>query len=475
MLIRGPRAILALLLAGTLSPALAAQSPALQISPRNYDLSIEVNYDQETLHGSARVRVENTSSRPATQIPLLLYRLMRVTSVQDESGRRLPVAQRVESFADFPQLQVNSILVTLPHPLLPRGQTVLRIEWEGFLLGYSETGMHYVQDHIAPAFTILRLDAFVYPVPGVLSIAVNRQAPQPRFDYRARITVPDSLRVVNGGHLDSVRRQGGRATFEFTNLKPAWRMDFAIAQYGELVSGPVRVYYLPGDSAGAAGVGQAAGAALDLFRSWFGELRGRNELAFIEIPDGWGSQTDVTAIIQTAAAFRDPKRYREVYHEISHLWNVPATDRPSPRLEEGLASFLEDLAAEKLAGTPVIDAHANRVLDWLRKELPQHPEWGQTPPMGYGRVRLTDLSYSVGALWYDLLYHQAGPEAFNRVIAEYYAGFQASGGSTEDLLQVIRRVVGTRADGLIEDWVRSPRWTERIRERQDIADLRRLY
>ena len=71
----------------------------------------------------------------------------------------------------------------------------------------------------------------------------------------------------------------------------------------------------------------------------------------IEVPDGWGSQADVTCILQTAAAFRDPARLVEVYHEVSHLWNVPATDLPSPRWDEGLATFLQFRMADERDGT----------------------------------------------------------------------------------------------------------------------------
>lgn len=475
MLTRHALTILASLVTSGLGRTSAAQPGPLQVTPRRYDLAIEVNYDAETIHGVARIRIRNIDRQAVRRVPLLLYRLMRVTSARDEHGRPLPVVQRVVSFSDFPPLQVNAIMVTLPRALPPRGEAVLDLAWEGYLLGYAETGMRYVQDHVDPGFTILRLDAFAYPVPGVPSVALSRQAQQPQFDYRARITVPDSLRVVNGGLLDSVRREGGKATYAFSNLKPAWRMDFAIAQYGELTAGPVRVYYLPGDSAGAAGVGQAAGAALELFRSWFGPLRGQNAFTFIEIPDGWGSQTDVSAIIQTASAFRDPGRFGEVYHEVSHLWNVPATDRPSPRLEEGLASFLQDLAAESLSGHPMVDQRANQVLDRLRNELPRNPAWTRTPPQDYGRARLTDLSYSVGALWFDLLYHVAGSDAFNRIVREYYAAHHDAGGSTEDLLALIQQVAGSRTDALVEDWVRTARWTDRIREWKDIGELRRLY
>src|SRR3972149_6477562 len=77
------------------------------------------------------------------------------------------------------------------------------------------------------------------------------------------------------------------------------------------------------------------------------------------------------AAIQSAAAFKDPEQHREVYHEISHLWNVPPTDRPSPRWNEGQASFLEYLVTQEVTGKPIVDARASQLVDWLRGGVPK--------------------------------------------------------------------------------------------------------
>lgn len=121
-------------------------------------------------------------------------------------------------------------------------------------------------------------------------------------------------------------------------------------------------------------------------------------MTFIEIPDGWGSQADVTTILQSAAAFKVPEQHREVYHEISHLWDVPSIDRPSPRWNEGLASFLEYLVTQEVSGKSVVDARANQLIARLRSSLPEHSDWRTALLVDYGHARLTDLSYSAGAL-----------------------------------------------------------------------------
>jgi len=445
------------------------------LAPTHYDLSVEVDFDAEILRGAARIVVRNPSTESVRQASLLLYRLLRVKAVRDDHGKDLAFSQGVVAFEDFGKLQVNQILVSLPEPLAPGAQTTIEVRYEGYLVGYSETGMLYVKDKIDSEFTILRADSYAYPSPGYPSSVVNRSAPLRDFTYSARITVPKDLTVANGGRLDGAEAAGDRVTFRFSSLKPSWRMDFAIAKYTKLSSGPISVYYLPGDALGAAAVAQAAERSLDLYSGWFGPLRETTGLTFIEIPNGWGSQADVTTIIQSAAAFRDVKQHREVYHEISHLWNVPATDLPSPRWNEGLATFLEYLATQEITGKPEVDERANALLDWLRSSLPTHEAWRKAPLVDYGRVGLTDLSYSVGAVYFDLLYRLAGRETFNRIIGCYAADFGTRGGSTKDLADVVRKTAKMDLSELNNDWLFTAAWTNRVEHSANIQDIEAYY
>lgn len=445
------------------------------LAPVRYELGVEVDYEAEMLRGTTRLVLENRSATPVRQASFLLYRLLRIGSVRNDQRSALPFTQRVVAFSDFGQLQVNQVVVTLPRPLAPGQRTVVRFTYSGYLLGYAETGMAYIKDHIDTAFTILRDDAWAFPLPGLPSIAALRSTPPWSYSYAARITVPQGLSVVNGGRLDGVDTLPNGLTFRFSNLPPADRMDFAIARYGQLSTGVLRIFFLPGDAEGAAGVAKAGTAALALLTRWFGPPGSTSVLTFIEIPDGWGSQSDGPTIIQAAAAFRDPRRYREVYHELSHMWNVPSTDRPSPRWEEGLASFLEYLVAEKISGVAAVDAHANQVMERLRRDLPANASWRQIPLIDYGRKGSTDLSYRVGALFFDLLYRLEGEEAFNQILRTYGSDFAAKGGSTSDLVKVINQVSAASVTSLIDDWLYTAHWTDRIQASQDIQALVAQY
>lgn len=456
---------------------LASGVPGAQVvlNPTHYDVGFEVDYDAGVLRGTARIVLRNPSAAAVREASLLLYRLFRVRAVRDDRGKDLAFTQTVVAFEDFAQQQVNQLLVTLPEPLASGKQVAIEVQYDGHLLGSAETGMRYIQDRIDTAFTILRLDSRAYPDPGFPSEKVNRSFAMPEFSYLARITVPVGLTVANGGRLERTDTVGKAVTFRYSSLKPSWRMDFAIAKFTELSSGSVRVFHLPGDGPGAAGVVQAAGEALDRFTRWFGARRDTTPLTFIEIPDGWGSQADVTTIIQSAAAFKGSRSHSEVYHEISHLWRVEAAELPSPRWEEGLASFLEDLVTQDVSGKPVVDARANQLVEWLRVQLSTHETWRTVPLTDYGRARLTDLSYSVGAVYFALLYRLAGREAFNKIIGGFAAEFGTRGGSTKDLADLARKTATVDLDQFNNDWLFTTGWVSRVAQTANIGELEAHY
>jgi hypothetical protein len=368
----------------------------LALEPVHYELDLTVDYDAEQILGNVQLRVRNRSLKTIHEIPLLLYRLMAVNSVRDSRGRALPVTQRVVAFEDFGKRQVNYVTVSLDQQLEPSDTATIELVYEGYLLGYAETGWRYVKDRVDSSFTIIRNDGLAFPLVGVPSLRANRSAGFPTFTYLARITVPASLTVANGGRLIERSVNDGDATFVYQSVKPSWRMDFAVADYRIIEHGQTRVVYFADDSVGAAGVMNAIQSTMRLYAKWFGPLKEEAGLTVIEIPDGWGSQADVTTIIQTAPAFKDPRGYSRVYHELSHLWNVTPTDRPSPRWNEGLASFLAYLTAEELDGRTVLNERAALRMRQLRETFAEQPHYRETPLIDYGTAQLTDLSYRVG-------------------------------------------------------------------------------
>lgn len=437
----------------------SATDTSIALRPTRYDLDMKVDIPSQELVATGRITVTNATHTPVRAASFLLYRLMRATDVRDFTGRRLAFTQPVVEFEDHPTLQVRQVNITLSRPLPPGQSTVIQIDYRGPLLGYAETGMSYVRDRIDSAYTLIRLDAFAYPYPGVPSHRVNRSGGLPTYDYRARVTVPEGFTVANGGQLLGTTSTSGWTTFEYRNIKPAWRMDFAVARFTVRESGSVRIFHLPEDSAGGARVVEAMKQTLATYTRWFGPLRSASQFTLIEIPDGWGSQADVTSILQAAAAFRDPKRQYELYHELSHLWNVTATDPPSPRWNEGLATFMEGVTTDSLERRATTDSSADRMATRLNGRVKTNAQLTSVRMADYGKMDMTGYSYSVGALMFYTMYRLMGHQAFTHLIGAYYQRYETAGGSTDDFVRLAKQLSPVSLNQVFDDWLYSTRWT----------------
>ena len=193
----------------------------------HYDLKLLFDFSNEILDGTCNVTIENKSDSSIDKIPFLLYRLMTVNSIQNQQGKELNFSQKNVSFPDFEKLQVNSIKID--ENILPHSTIALKIQYSGHLLGYQETGMQYVKDKISENFTLIRNDAYSYPILAKPSIDfLRKNILSNNFTYRLSVTVPDTLMVANGGLLLSKTTENGNVTYKYESKEPSWRIDIAV-------------------------------------------------------------------------------------------------------------------------------------------------------------------------------------------------------------------------------------------------------
>lgn len=456
--------------------ATSVAEPVLQVRERSLDLRARLDYGEGALSGRAVLVVENVSSAPAREVPLNLNRLMTVNQVTDETGRRLDFSQDVVTFADQPRRQVNHAAVQLPTPMPPGGRATVIVDYAGFLVGYTETGSLYIRDRIDERFTILREDALAFPVAGLPSRRANRAATRPDFEFEVTIAVPERLTVASGGELVRRTVNDGFATYVYRSTAPVPFLNLPIAEYGIREAQGIRVYHFPEDAAGAERVLERSLQALRLLGDWFGPLDNPPRFAIMEIPEGWGSQADLAGgIIQTADAFRAPDSLRELYHELSHLWNVPDTDRPSPRWNEGLAMFLQCRLARELDGWDGMEAYVERVADRLLERTGSDPDYRDTPFVRYGEAALTDYSYGTGLLMFYVLQQVAGDRQLLAALGGYYQRYRTTGGSFAELTRHLTSATGLDLAELLDDWVYTTRWRDRLRQRRSMKSLAESY
>ncbi|MFY8299990.1 M1 family aminopeptidase [Pseudoalteromonas sp. SS15] len=444
---------------------------SLQLAADHYELNYDINIEKRTLAASGIITVINTSSKDANHIPLRLYRLLKVSKLLDMKGNELAFTQQVLSNEDWPVLQTNYIEIELDTPIKPNQFFKFEIKFDGSLRGYSETGMNYVKDNISKDFSIIRMDALAYPLVTYPNDKVNKKAKfwLNTYDYDVTISVPEELVVANGGKLLSHHINNHKSVYRYVNKLPAWRMDFAIANYQLYSKGNYAVFSWESKESSQKLLEQIV-LTFDLYSKWFGPLQKDLGYTFIEVPKNYGAQADVTAVIQDAQGFKELDR---VYHEISHQWNVKSLDTHSPRWNEGLATFLEELTLDKFGKSGHLHVQTEKNLARLKKLFKDNPLYSKTAFIDYGENGLN--SYTVGMVFFRLLYDLVGENKFNALIGGFYKDYYASGATAEQFVQYIKKYADVNLERFFDEWAYTSTYSKRLMEFKSYAELYKFY
>jgi len=292
-----------------------------------------------------------------------------------------------------------------------------------------------------------------------LSEEIDHKMPYPSFTYDVRVAVPKSYIAATGGLVDQ-RDFDDKTQFHFATAAPVPYVNIAIAKFHVSDEDGVRVYSLPADDAGARIVAQKTRDEIALLTKWFGPLTHPPRVTIIEIPTGWGSQAHLIAgIILTAETFQDPKWLFELYHEVAHFWNPEATDSPSPRLNEGLATWMEGVVSESLDHIP--SDHGKRMSGQVLDRAANDSRVQTVPLMAYGKENMTGWSYRVGDLYFHLLDAAIGREALLGVLRDWYQTYKIKGATLQDFTSLLEsRYPKTKA--IDDDWIRSTAWLPKL-------------
>jgi aminopeptidase N len=311
-------------------------------------------------------------------------------------------------------------------------------------------------------------------VVGEPSLAALRATPRRDFAFELEVRVPDSMVVAAGGLPSGREAADGRASYRFRSGRPVPFLNVTVAPYRVFERGGIRAYVLPADSARGPGLLDAIERSLQWLTARFGELPRPPAFAVMEIPDGWGSQAQLDAgIMIEASALRRVEDRRALYHELSHLWNAPDAELPSARWNEGLATYLEHRLAADLDGG---DAQSSwsAIAQSVCRRVVATPALRATPLADYGGAGMTGSSYSVGALFFAVLHGVLGAERFD---AAYRSLYQASRASSVSLAALEASFVRAdpRARRVVDEWVRTTRWSERLCPAADLVGTVRAY
>jgi hypothetical protein len=444
----------------------------------HYSLSLHFLPREGKIAATAEMSIENTTAVEIKEISLLLYRLLEAESVTDKQGNSLSFTQDIVKFSDEPNLQVNQVKIHLGEALAPLKTSIVRLTYSGAVFGYQEV-MMYVRDRIDENYSLVRPDAFSYPMLCYPSWESLMEAYRSRFTYDIEATAPTGYTIACGGVFKKQIAKDDSQLFYFQSRVPTWRMDVAMAKFevSEDKKNRLVVYCLSGDEPGAKIVMKAMERSLDFFSKSFGGLNDFQGFTVIEVPDGWGSQASDYYILQTAAAFKDPDKLSEVYHEIAHMWNVRARaplDR-SRWFDEAFASYFEGLAIRAFEGEDAFLAYMERRRDRFIKSAADDSKNYQTPVAEYWKEELGHNSYTKGAWSLYILHQLIGDEAFKKTIKTLRSEFSDRAAGFEDFVKIAESVSGKNLKKYFDDWIFGAESSRLLVEKVSVNDILKRY
>ena len=444
----------------------------------HHALYIQFLLKENRIHAIDEITIKNITGYTQQNIPILLYRLLNVESVADANGSPLKFAQSIRTMEDEKSWQVNAVTIELLSPLAPSGTTTLTLDYGGYIFGYPEI-MQYVRDRIDEEYSLIRPDALAYPMLAEPSSSGLTKAYESQFTFEIEATVPSGYVVAGGGSLEKTTTQGDSITYYYRGMSPTWRMDVAVAKFKTLEAkeNNLRVMVLSEDEQGGVYMLQGMKRVIDFYSSYFGTVKKMHGFTAIEIPDGWGSQANGDYFLQAAAAFKDSQRISEMYHEISHMWNVRGKDkvRRCRYFDEAFGSYFESLAEREFRGEKVFIDDMEKSRDLFIKWVDYDKRNGETPIAEYWKEELGRNSYTKGAWSLYVLHQLVGENSFRNIIRTLLSEYADKPVDFKDFQGVAERVSKKDLKKFFDEWIYGVESSKLLADKIAIKDIVERY
>ncbi|MDI6767838.1 MAG: M1 family aminopeptidase [Bacteroidota bacterium] len=447
-------------------------------SVTHYSLRLHFFPSEQRFDAEARLTIANHTQQPISEVPFLLYRLLDVQSVTDESDSTIRFSQSVQKFKEVPTWQVNVVRVEMPKPLLPTNSTTVVVKYGGSIYGYSEV-IPYVRDRINEQYSLLRPDALAYPIVSHPSFPVLLESYQSKFTFDIQATVPSGFVAACSGELLGRASERDFVTFTFESKGPVQRMIIAVAKFKVLTDDEqnLTVYCLPEDEQGAVNVLKEMKKVVEFYSSLFGQVRSYKGYTVVEIPEGWGSQAEGDyTIFQAASAFKGTN-ISEVYHEIAHSWTVQA--KPAVHrcrwFDEAFAMYFEALAIREFRGDSVFQKHMEGLRDrWLQRTASDKRNF-DVPIGEYGKFELGQSSYTKGAWSLFVLHQLVGDDGFKQIIRSLLSEFADKPADFKDFQSVAERATKRNLKKFFDEWIYGAQSSQLLADKISVNELVKRY
>jgi aminopeptidase N len=425
-----------------------AQTPFPGEDVQHYTFNLKLNDDNDVIKGKAEVTIKFTANVPEVQLNLVK---------KNAKGKGMEVGRVTENGKDVRFEQDSDVL----HILAPQKLKSIRT----FIINYEgipADGLIIAKNHYG--HRTFFGDNWPNRAHNWIPCA---DYPSDKASLDFIVTAPDHYQVVANGLKveekqfdDHLKLTHWKETLNLpTKVMVIGVAEFAIDQSGTVNGVPVYTYVFPESK--VAGFKSYAYAP-DIL-AWYEQNIGPyayKMLANVESKTIYGGMVNSSAIFYYEGSPFSGKRMEELEaHEIAHQWfgdQASETAWKNLWLSEGFATYITNCYLEHKYGH---DTLTKREFSDRRKAL-RFERQRLAPVIDSTQTYLPDLidanSYEKGGWVLHMLRHKVGDTVFWQGIRAYYAKYNGSNASTDDLREIMEKVSGQDLKQFFHQWLRVP-------------------
>jgi aminopeptidase N len=435
-----------LLVAGTF--ASKAQTPFPGEDVQHYTFNLKLSDENDVIKGKAEVTIKFTENIPQVQLNLVKKndkgKGMLVRSVT-ENGKALKFEQDSDVVHILaPQKEKTIHIFTIDYEGIPADGLIISSTRAGHRSFFGDNWPNRAHNWIPCA-----------------------DYPSDKASLDFIVTAPDHYQVVSNGLKVEEKQLGDhqklthwRETLSLpTKVMVIGVAEFAIEQSGDVNGVPVYTYVFPEHK----DAGFKSYAYAPDILAWYMKKIGPyayKKLANVESRTIYGGMENSSAIFYYEGSALSGRRMEELEaHEIAHQWFGDQASENAWKnlwLSEGFATYMTNCYLEHKYGSDTLKKRefADRIKA-IRFEKRRF-----APVIDSTQTNLPALidanSYEKGSWVLHMLRHKLGDTLFWQGIRAYYAKYNGSNASTNDLMAVMEKTSGQDLKQFFNQWLRIP-------------------
>jgi len=421
----------------------------------NSTLITKLHFDETPRNGQMigayQVSFRNTAATPISAVPMLLNPGLNIIKVVGANNRTLSIKGTNKlpiQGQDFLELTGGQIMLSSPLKKGDRAEVV--IHYRGYMEDISWTGLNGVKETLNPRFTMIRPEAFAYPIFATPDMAAIQKAWQHKaFHQVASIEYPGSGTAVSNLLVDSKSINGSKTAADLKTNNPARLMAVAIGAYSTLTDGPITVSYLSGNQTSAAKTIEAFANEVNTLTQLLGEPGKASSLKIIEMPAGYMMHAASDALFFESNAFGAATLSTNHKSRVLELWKFNKTGR-SGHWGTGLDNVLKAAIS-----TPEIIANANSAHFSAVKQLfTTNTKLGKTALTDYIVDGFSAHSDQVNILVFSALYSILGRDDFYKMSRGLRAELSSGYADIEAVASYLQKnLKNKQAKKFVKNWI----------------------